>query len=95
MQRRTARFASVCSVALLLAACSGDAPSWARLVEERILSHYPAAKVERASDVLTVDLEGCQHRIELNPIILQCNRGISDCERAMTEMLLLLGKEPS
>ena len=45
--------------------------------------------------MLNVDLEGRQHRIELGPIILQCNRGISDCERVMTEMLLLLGKEPS
>jgi hypothetical protein len=95
MPRRTARFCSACCLALLLSACSGDAPSWARLVEERILSHYPSAKVERGSDALTVDLEGRQHRIELGPIILQCNRGISDCERAMTDMLLELGKEPS
>lgn len=85
---------AVCAV-LVVGACSGDALSWGRLVEERILSHYPAAKVERSSGALTVEFEGRRHRIELDPIILQCNRGISDCERAMTEMLLEVGKEPS
>ncbi len=89
--RRTARFSSA---ALLLAACSSEAPSWPRLIETRIVSHYPAAEVMRADDALSIRLNGRVHRVELGPIVLQCNRGLSDCEHAMTEMLLDLGKEP-
>ena len=91
MMRQTARFYSVVA---FLAACSNEAPSWPRLIESRIVSHYPKAEVTPAADGLNVRLAGRSHRVELAPIILQCNRGPSDCERVMTEMLLELGKEP-
>ena len=88
-----ARACLLASAMLALAACSNEPPSWPRLIEARIVSHYPAAKIIHAPDALMVQLDGRDHRIELAPVILQCNRGISDCEHAMTGMLLELAQE--
>ena len=90
MLRPTALF---CSAALLLAACLSEPPSWSRMVRERILSHYPAATITDRDENLEVSLDGKTHRVELAPIALQCNRGINDCERVLTEMLLSLDKD--
>lgn len=69
-------------------ACSNEAPSWPRLIEARITSQYPAARVSGGPAFLEVDLAGRKQRIEVAPLVLQCNRGHAECESAMTNMLL-------
>jgi hypothetical protein len=76
---------------VVLAACSNEPPSWPRLIEGRILNQYPAAQVSRAGEDLVVVQGARSSRVELAPIILQCNRSHADCERALADMLLALG----
>lgn len=76
----------------LLAACTSEPPSWPRLIEARITSQYPGARVQTGAQFLQVELGGRTHQVEIAPLILQCNRGHADCERAMTDMLLEIGK---
>ena len=72
----------------LATACSNESPSWPRLIEARITSQYPAARVSGGPEFLEVDLAGRKQRVEVAPLVLQCNRGHADCETAMTTMLL-------
>ena len=69
-------------------ACSNEAPSWPRLIEARITSQYPAARLSGGPAFLEVDLAGRKQRVEVAPLVLQCNRSHADCETAMTTMLL-------
>jgi hypothetical protein len=92
---KTARTALLfAAIALEVAACTQQAPSWQSLVAMRIQAQSPSYEVEaRADGSLVV------HRpklpdvsVDVNAIATFCQRGTKDCNYVMEQMLLSLDK---
>jgi len=77
---------------LMLVACSGEPPSWQKLLASKITEQYPNYQAQPAPNGgLLVQRPGLAPiPVDVNAIAQFCQRGPKDCDYATDQMLLEL-----
>ena len=77
-------------LAVWLAGCTGEPPSWDTLLSRRIAQERPQCAVTTpAAGRLEIRCPGAAEQVlEVAPIAQHCQRGPRDCEYAIDQLLL-------